>query len=152
MESLSLPVLNPLLASRSNLYKNQSSRMTSPLNNFPRGCSTSLSTVRRLRVGVVRMQAVDEDIDLKQMRDMAAAKKRWDGLLREGKVKLLTPREAGYAISLSNKPLLDVRPSSERNKYLTLIRTIDNLAEMGLGRTFKSPDVEPVYEPPIEIF
>jgi len=62
------------------------------------------------------MQAVDEDIDLKQMRDIAAAKKRWDGLLREGKVKLLTPREAGYAISLSNKPLLDVRPSSERNK------------------------------------
>lgn len=89
------------------------------------------------------MQAVDEDIDLKQMRDMAAAKKRWDGLvssslcifvlkigtyellcllnllflqLREGKVKLLTPREAGYAIQLSNKPLLDVRPSSERNK------------------------------------
>lgn len=28
------------------------------------------------------MQAVDEDIDLKQMRDMAAAKKRWDGLVR----------------------------------------------------------------------
>lgn len=27
------------------------------------------------------MQAVDEDIDLKQMRDMAAAKKRWDGLV-----------------------------------------------------------------------
>jgi len=77
---------------------------------------TSLSTVRRFGVGVVRMQAVDEDIDLKQMRDIAAAKKRWDGLLREGKVKLLTPREAGYAISLSNKPLLDVRPSSERNK------------------------------------
>ncbi|KAL1201234.1 Rhodanese-like domain-containing protein 11 [Cardamine amara subsp. amara] len=110
MESLSLPVLNPLLASGSCLFRNQSSRITS-LN-----LATSLSTVRRFRVGVVRMQAVDEDIDLKQMRDMAAAKKRWDGLLREGKVKVLTPREAGYAISLSNKPLLDVRPSSERNK------------------------------------
>ncbi|KAG7541600.1 Rhodanese-like domain [Arabidopsis thaliana x Arabidopsis arenosa] len=118
MESLSLPVLNPLLASSSNLFRNQSSRMTSSMISSlksPIG-GTSLSTVRRFRVGVVRMQAVDEDIDLKQMRDMAAAKKRWDGLLREGKVKLLTPREAGYAISLSNKPLLDVRPSSERNK------------------------------------
>jgi hypothetical protein len=29
------------------------------------------------------MQAVDEDIDLKQMRDIAAAKKRWDGLGRK---------------------------------------------------------------------
>ncbi|CAL9226731.1 unnamed protein product [Arabidopsis halleri] len=118
MESLSLPVLNPLVASSSNLFRNQSSRMTSSMVSSlksPIG-GTSLSTVRRFRVGVVRMQAVDEDIDLKQMRDMAAAKKRWDGLLREGKVKLLTPREAGYAISLSNKPLLDVRPSSERNK------------------------------------
>ncbi|CAA0396390.1 unnamed protein product [Arabidopsis thaliana] len=118
MESLSLPVLNPLLASGSNLFRNQHSRMTSSMVSSlksPIG-GTSLSTVRRFGVGVVRMQAVDEDIDLKQMRDMAAAKKRWDGLLREGKVKLLTPREAGYAISLSNKPLLDVRPSSERNK------------------------------------
>ncbi|CAH8275468.1 unnamed protein product [Arabidopsis lyrata] len=118
MESLSLPVLNPLLASSSNLFRNQSSRMTSSMVSSlkPPFGGTSLSTVHRFRVGDVRMQAVDEDIDLKQMRDMAAAKKRWDGLLREGKVKLLTPREAGYAISLSNKPLLDVRPSSERNK------------------------------------
>ncbi|KAG7621673.1 Rhodanese-like domain [Arabidopsis suecica] len=118
MESLSLPVLNPLLASGSNLFRNQHSRMTSSMVSSlksPIG-GTALSTVRRFGVGVVRMQAVDEDIDLKQMRDIAAAKKRWDGLLREGKVKLLTPREAGYAISLSNKPLLDVRPSSERNK------------------------------------
>ncbi|CAN6914536.1 unnamed protein product [Brassica oleracea] len=118
MESLSLPILNPLLPSGSSLYRKQSSRMTSSMSSsvsFATG-RTSLSTVRRSRVGVVKMQAVDEDIDLKQMRDMAAAKKRWDGLLREGKVKLLTPREAGYAIQLSNKPLLDVRPSSERNK------------------------------------
>lgn len=48
------------------------------------------------------MQAGDEDFELKQMRDMAAAKKRWDALIREGKVKILTPREAGYAIQLSN--------------------------------------------------
>ncbi|CAH2078044.1 unnamed protein product [Thlaspi arvense] len=118
MESLSLPTLNPLLASGSNVHRKQSSRMITSVTsslNFPVG-SKSISTVRRFRAGVVRMQAVDEDIDLKQMRDMAAAKKRWDGLLREGRVKLLTPREAGYAIQLSNKPLLDVRPSSERNK------------------------------------
>ncbi|OMO50916.1 hypothetical protein COLO4_37865 [Corchorus olitorius] len=47
---------------------------------------------------------------------MAAAKKRWDAMIREGKVKILAPREAGYAIQLSNKPLLDVRPSIEREK------------------------------------
>ncbi|CAN1344247.1 Rhodanese-like domain-containing protein 11, chloroplastic [Linum perenne] len=50
------------------------------------------------------------------MRDMAAAKKRWDVMIREGKVKMLTPREAGYAIQLSNKTLLDVRPSVEHDK------------------------------------
>lgn len=38
--------------------------------------------------------------------------------IREGKVKILTPREAGYAIQLSNKPLLDVRPASEREKVV----------------------------------
>lgn len=36
--------------------------------------------------------------------------------IREQKVKCLTPREAGYAIQLSDKTLLDVRPSVERNK------------------------------------
>ncbi|XP_026446569.1 rhodanese-like domain-containing protein 11, chloroplastic isoform X2 [Papaver somniferum] len=36
--------------------------------------------------------------------------------IREEKVKSLTPREAGYAIQLSYKTLLDVRPSFERNK------------------------------------
>ncbi|ERN10547.1 hypothetical protein AMTR_s00166p00078300, partial [Amborella trichopoda] len=36
--------------------------------------------------------------------------------IREGKVKALTPREAGYAIQLSNKSLLDVRPSIEHKK------------------------------------
>lgn len=62
------------------------------------------------------MQAVQEEYELKQMKDMAAAKKRWDALIRDGKVKVLTPREAGYAIQLSNKMLLDVRPSMERKK------------------------------------
>lgn len=62
------------------------------------------------------MQVVEEEYELKQMKDMAAAKKRWDALIRDGKVKVLTPREAGYAIQLSNKTLLDVRPSIEREK------------------------------------
>lgn len=64
------------------------------------------------------MQVVedDEDYEVKQMKDLAAAKMRWQSLVREGKVKVLTPREAGYAIKLSNKTLLDVRPSTEREK------------------------------------
>ncbi|RYR67598.1 hypothetical protein Ahy_A03g013993 [Arachis hypogaea] len=65
---------------------------------------------------VVRVQADSEDYELKQMRDMAAARKRWEALIRDGKVKVLTPREAGYAVQLSNKPFLDVRPSNEHNK------------------------------------
>ncbi|XP_031103135.1 rhodanese-like domain-containing protein 11, chloroplastic isoform X1 [Ipomoea triloba] len=64
----------------------------------------------------IRMQQVEEEYELKQMKDMAAARKRWDALIREGKVKVLTPREAGYAIQLSNKTLLDVRPSIEHEK------------------------------------
>lgn len=31
---------------------------------------------------VVRMQSGEEDFELKQMRDMAAAKKRWDAMVR----------------------------------------------------------------------
>ncbi|MCE3049417.1 hypothetical protein HAX54_044794 [Datura stramonium] len=64
----------------------------------------------------IRMQAVQEEYELKQMKDMAAAKRRWDAMIKDGKVKVLTPREAGYAIQLSNKMLLDVRPSMERKK------------------------------------
>ncbi|KAL7222737.1 hypothetical protein ACSBR1_024440 [Camellia fascicularis] len=50
------------------------------------------------------------------MKDMAAARKRWEALVREEKVKVLTPREAGYAMQLSHKTLLDVRPSTEHEK------------------------------------
>ncbi|KAJ0804422.1 putative Rhodanese-like domain-containing protein [Helianthus annuus] len=64
----------------------------------------------------VKAQAADEDYELKQVKDMAAARKRWDALVREGKVKVLTPKEAGYAIQLSGKTLLDVRPSTEHEK------------------------------------
>ncbi|KAI3454389.1 hypothetical protein Pfo_011052 [Paulownia fortunei] len=66
--------------------------------------------------GGTRMQVVEEEYEVKQMKDMAAARKRWEALVRDGKVKVLTPREAGYAIQLSNKTLLDVRPSTERKK------------------------------------
>lgn len=65
---------------------------------------------------VPRMQLVEEEYELRQMKDMAAARKRWEALVREGKVKSLTPREAGYAIRLSGKTLLDVRPESEYKK------------------------------------
>ncbi|KAL2492408.1 Rhodanese-like domain-containing protein 11 [Abeliophyllum distichum] len=64
----------------------------------------------------IRLQAVEEEYELKQMKDMAAARKRWESLVRDGKVKVLTPREAGYAIQLSSKTLLDVRPTTERQK------------------------------------
>ncbi|GMH01221.1 hypothetical protein Nepgr_003060 [Nepenthes gracilis] len=63
-----------------------------------------------------RMQAGEEDYELRQMKDMAAARKRWETLVREGKVKALTPREAGYAIQLSDRTLLDVRPATELRK------------------------------------
>ncbi|CAH9072044.1 unnamed protein product [Cuscuta epithymum] len=69
-----------------------------------------------LKKGVLPVQSEIKDNELKQMRDMAAARKRWEALIIDGKVKVLTPRQAGYAVQLSNKPLLDVRPSNERNK------------------------------------
>ncbi|XP_043726292.1 rhodanese-like domain-containing protein 11, chloroplastic isoform X2 [Telopea speciosissima] len=64
----------------------------------------------------IRMQADGEDDPARQMKEMAAARKRWEALIREEKVKVLTPKEAGYAIQLSNKTLLDVRPSIEHKK------------------------------------
>ncbi|KAI4326748.1 hypothetical protein MLD38_032027 [Melastoma candidum] len=67
-------------------------------------------------VSSIKMIAESDEYMLKQMKDVAAARKRWDSLIREGKVKVLTPREAGYAIQLSDKSLLDVRPTVERDK------------------------------------
>ncbi|XP_021286015.1 rhodanese-like domain-containing protein 11, chloroplastic [Herrania umbratica] len=114
MASLTLPSLNASTISRLNERKATSlNSSSSRISTFRR---RSTSTNQRFQCGVIRMQAGAEDFELKQMRDMAAAKKRWDAMIREGKVKVLTPREAGYAIQLSNKPLLDVRPSSEREK------------------------------------
>ncbi|XP_073008058.1 rhodanese-like domain-containing protein 11, chloroplastic [Typha latifolia] len=88
---------------------------------------------------VVRMGAVmgGEEQETRQAKEMAAARKRWETLIREQKVKALLPREAGYAIQLSNKILLDVRPSNERNKAWVKgsawipIFDIDNPADFG---------------------
>ncbi|KAK2663614.1 hypothetical protein Ddye_002188 [Dipteronia dyeriana] len=104
-----------------NFHKDQSTRFSGRAGYLDSSKPSSLKltpshTTQPFNVSGIRMQAGDEDFELKQMRDMAAAKKRWDALIRDGKVKLLTPREAGYAIQLSNKTLLDVRPSSERKK------------------------------------
>ncbi|KAK9278499.1 hypothetical protein L1049_028065 [Liquidambar formosana] len=91
------------------------------------------------RLSIVRIRAADEDYELKQMKDMAAARKRWEALVREGKVKILTPREAGYAIQLSNKTLLDVRPSTEHEKAWVKGSTwipifdVDNRFDAGTG-------------------
>ncbi|XP_075519568.1 rhodanese-like domain-containing protein 11, chloroplastic isoform X2 [Primulina tabacum] len=78
--------------------------------------SVSRRKIRHIFKGGIRMQVVEEEYEVKQMRDMAAARKRWEALVRDGKVNVLSPREAGYAVKLSNKALLDVRPSFERKK------------------------------------
>ncbi|CAN6279070.1 unnamed protein product [Urochloa humidicola] len=73
--------------------------------------------------GVVRMGAVvgggqegQEDEELRQTKEQAAARRRWETLIREQKIKTLAPREAGYTFKLTDKALLDVRPSNERQK------------------------------------
>nr|XP_010929930.1 rhodanese-like domain-containing protein 11, chloroplastic isoform X2 [Elaeis guineensis] len=90
-----------------------------------RGRSSLLSVPRprspnfggRSRAGVRMGAAVGgEEEEVKQAKEMTAARRRWEALIREQKIKVLTPREAGYAIQLSNKALLDVRPSTEHNK------------------------------------
>ncbi|CAJ2644522.1 unnamed protein product [Trifolium pratense] len=88
----------------------------SSLHHRSSSSSTRPFTLKKKKKTVVRVRAESEDFELKQVRDMAAAKKRWEALLRDEKIKVLTPKEAGYAVQLSNKPLLDVRPSNEHNK------------------------------------
>ncbi|KAG8652626.1 hypothetical protein MANES_06G111900v8 [Manihot esculenta] len=121
MDSLRLPSLNALTVTHSSFQKEQSAQFSGKLNYFNSSMSPSLKLgpllrTHRFRRRVIQMQAEDEDYDLKQMRDMAAAKRRWDAMIREGKINILTPREAGYAIQLNNRTLLDVRPSVERKK------------------------------------
>ncbi|CAN6446951.1 unnamed protein product [Victoria cruziana] len=64
----------------------------------------------------IKMQMGEEDGESKQMKEVAAARKRWEALVRQGKVVALSTKEAGYAVQLSNKALLDVRPSVEHKK------------------------------------
>ncbi|CAO2177930.1 unnamed protein product [Urochloa humidicola] len=88
----------------------------------PRGLRPGLLPSKRWS-GVVRLGAVvgggqegQEDEELRQTKEQAAARRRWDTLIREQKIKTLTPREAGYTYKLTDKAFLDVRPSNERQK------------------------------------
>ncbi|CAJ1974988.1 unnamed protein product [Sphenostylis stenocarpa] len=134
MEALSLLPINtltnnPISLSASSNYASLSSSLQP--NTF------STTRTLALRKSVVRVQVESEDYELKQMRDMAAARKRWEALIRDGKVKVLSPREAGYAVQLSGKPLLDVRPSNEYKKAWVRASTwipifdVDNKLDFG---------------------
>ncbi|XP_039022546.1 rhodanese-like domain-containing protein 11, chloroplastic [Hibiscus syriacus] len=114
MASLALPSLNSLPISR--LHSQKAPSLISSLPSISTSRHPCTVAPHRFQCAVIRMQAGEEDFELKQMRDMAASKKRWDAIIRERKVMILTPKEAGYAIQLSNNPLLDVHPSSEREK------------------------------------
>ena len=118
MEALALPSLNSLPISCSNLKKRGFANYPRRLHHckFYHQSTFKFNGTNRSHFNVIKMQSDSDDYELKQMRDMAAAKKRWDSLIREGKVKVLMPREAGYAIQLSDKTLLDVRPSTEHKK------------------------------------
>ncbi|XP_021807681.1 rhodanese-like domain-containing protein 11, chloroplastic [Prunus avium] len=122
MEALGFPSLNTHTISCSSFQKQRTTKIPCQREHFSSVSHLSSLKLRpcyrtfHFRRSATRMQADNEDYELKQMRDVAAAKKRWEALVREGKVKALTPREAGYAIQLSNKTLLDVRPSTEHKK------------------------------------
>ncbi|GAU40426.1 hypothetical protein TSUD_136730 [Trifolium subterraneum] len=113
--SLSIPIIS-VTNSNTNYISLSASTNYASLSSLHHRSSSSSTRPFTLKKTVVRVQAESEDFELKQVRDMAAAKKRWEALLRDEKIKILTPKEAGYAVQLSNKPLLDVRPSNEHNK------------------------------------
>lgn len=57
------------------------------------------------------------EVDLaEQMKEMRAAEKRWEQQVKEGKVKQLSAKEAGYAMQLNDYTFLDVRPSNEHSR------------------------------------
>nr|XP_027190844.1 rhodanese-like domain-containing protein 11, chloroplastic isoform X2 [Cicer arietinum] len=117
MEALSLSLPLPLITvtnSNANYTPLTAATSYSSLSSLQHRPSSS--TTKPFTFSVVRVRAEGEDNELKQMRDMAAARKRWESLIRDEKIKVLTPREAGYAVQLSNKPLIDVRPSNEHSK------------------------------------
>ncbi|XP_051194011.1 rhodanese-like domain-containing protein 11, chloroplastic [Lolium perenne] len=74
------------------------------------------SRVVRMGAAVGGGQGGAEEEETRQAKEMAAARRRWETLIREQKIKTLTPREAGYTFKLTDKVLLDVRPSNERQK------------------------------------
>ncbi|RDX81851.1 Rhodanese-like domain-containing protein 11, chloroplastic [Mucuna pruriens] len=135
MEALSLPI-NTLTIPSANYISLSATSNYASLSSLQLNPSLTTRPLT-LRKSVVRVQAESEDYELKQMRDMAAARKRWEALIRDGKVKVLTPREAGYAVQLSNKPLLDVRPSNEHKKAWVRASTwipifdVDNKLDFG---------------------
>ncbi|KAL5544045.1 hypothetical protein UlMin_007829 [Ulmus minor] len=146
MEALGLPSLYTLRISHSN-----SNFHKQRLTHY--GTTSELSSpqlrhshrTHHFQCGAIRMMADTEDYELKQMKDMNAARKRWEALVREEKVKVLTPREAGYAIQLSNKTLLDVRPSTERKKawikgstWIPVFDVDDSLDAGTISRKFTS--------------
>ncbi|KAK6940417.1 Rhodanese-like domain [Dillenia turbinata] len=140
MEALGLPSLTLLRPSCHNLQTQRHVYSSTSTNHFKiSDPSMNFSPFRtQHKVRIVGMVAYGDDYEAQQMKEMAAAKKRWDALVREGKVIVLTPREAGYAIQLSNKTLLDVRPSIERKKAWVKGSTwipifdVDNRLDAGL--------------------
>lgn len=113
MLPLCTPKTSPLIIDKN--FSTKYPFLTTP-KNFKLCHGKLIPVHKHVNWKVVRMQVVEEEYELRQVKDMAAARKRWEALVREGKVKPLTPREAGYAIQLSGKTLLDVRPTLERNK------------------------------------
>ncbi|KMZ56467.1 Rhodanese-like domain-containing protein 11, chloroplastic [Zostera marina] len=112
METISIS--NSSLCSQTQLLGSKKSPFFAQ-SHFPI-CSVPTYIQIGRRSGLAMNAVVAEEKETKQAREMAAARKRWELLIREQKVKILTPREAGYAIQLSNKTLLDVRPSTEHEK------------------------------------
>ncbi|XP_002962237.2 rhodanese-like domain-containing protein 11, chloroplastic [Selaginella moellendorffii] len=72
-------------------------------------------SMNRMRGNPCQLQ-VRCSTEVEQMKELSAAQKRWEAQVRDGKIKALSPKEAGYAVQLSKYTLLDVRPSSERSK------------------------------------
>ncbi|KAK1289367.1 hypothetical protein QJS10_CPB18g00620 [Acorus calamus] len=119
MEALNLPTVTALRPPREtnggkSLAKFKYPNPLKPLSLIPLLGRPRSHYSHRLAAGV--RAEYGEDEHSKQMQEMNAAKKRWEALIREGKIKILTPKEAGYAVRLSNKTLLDVRPSTEYEK------------------------------------
>ncbi|KAL5998237.1 hypothetical protein ACLOJK_009175 [Asimina triloba] len=119
MEALALSLPSLTATARLSLHQSSLTKFRSPAFDFKRNPHNRRSHSHRW---AVKMQAeVAEDESVQQMKEMAAARKRWEALIREGRVKVLTPKEAGYAIQLSNKTLLDVRPSTEHKKFISKV-------------------------------